>query len=88
MAKDNTLKNETFKDVFAVPVHVGDSVALLVKYYGFRGIDSAHLKWATYLGKGQWGYEFHYKVNGASSRLTRVRIRYPEVVKMPEVVRK
>lgn len=73
------MKDEVIKDVFGRNVFVGQQVGVLVKCYGFRGIDRAYLMRATYLGKGRYGYEF--KCHNERGWKTVVRIRQPEVVK-------
>lgn len=69
------LKNEVIKDVFNRSVFVGQQVGVLIKCRCYVGIYNAKLMRATYLGKGQWGYEF----NAGSHTI--VRIKKPEVVK-------
>ena len=67
-------RKETFKDIRNKTVRVGDKVVLLVKSYGYRGLQDAYLNVCTYNGLGQWGYEF-----GSS--------KYPFRSKDPVVVR-
>lgn len=71
------MKNITFKSIHNKNIKVGDKVCLLVKVYGFSGIDRAHLRDCIYLGKGQWGYEFK---DLHTQHKTIWRFREPEAV--------
>ena len=73
------LKNEVIKDIYNRSVFIGGKCAVLVKRYGFRGIDRAYLMRGTYMGKGQYGYEF-IVTNGNGYKST-IRMREPQVVK-------
>lgn len=73
---EKELKNEVIKDIFNRNVLIGEQCGLLIKTYGYRGISTAELKIATYLGLGQYGYEF--KIH--ETKLI-VRQRGPELVK-------
>ena len=52
---------------------VGDTVAVVIKEHGYKGIKSADLVITTYEGKGQWGYKFGK--------------RYPYYIRKPQCVR-
>lgn len=49
----------TFKDVFDKDICVGDKVVLLVKRYGFCGLDDAYLRPCIYKGKTRYGHTFY-----------------------------
>ena len=68
---------EELKDIRGRVIHVGDKVALLCKEYSYKHLRDAKLIKITYLGKGQWGYEF-----GTNSNC-----KNPYRVKQPECVR-
>ena len=73
---DKEFKNEVITDIFNRHVFAGQQCGLLVKTHGYRGISKAELKTATYLGLGQYGYEFKIHETGLI-----VRQRGPEIVK-------
>lgn len=66
-------------DVFDKTVCKGDKVVLLVKNYGFRGIDSCYLRPCIYQGKCQYGHEFYDIRN---RHMCRHAYRDPQVVKV------
>ena len=74
------LKKEVIKDFLGRDVKVGDTVVVLCKSYSYRGLRDARLVRTTYLGKGQWGYEF--KNNSFTSKwFPTFRIKEPELIK-------
>lgn len=69
-------KSSVIKDIFNRNVFMGQQCGLLIKIYGYRSISKAELKAATYLGLGQYGYEFKIHETGLI-----VRQRNPKIVK-------
>lgn len=51
-------QNITIKDIYNRNVFVGQQVGVLVKEYGYRKITGANIIKATYIGKGQYGFQF------------------------------
>jgi len=69
-------KSEVIKDIFNRNVFTGQQCGLLIKIRGYKCISNAKLKAATYLGLGQYGYEFKVHETGLI-----VRQHNPEIVK-------
>ena len=68
------------KDFLGQEVKVGDSVVVLYKSRGFRGIDRAYLWKTVYLGKGRYGHQFRNLYNGKETKP--VNIKEPELIKI------
>ena len=72
------LKSINIKDIYGRIIKPNEKVGVLVKDYCYGGIRRADLRRATYLGKGQYGYEFKFKLINNKDFI--VRIRYPQCV--------